>query len=152
MNLKFLTWSVHKTNFLFQVLKFISDLGISKISLRQEDIESILDTLIFDGKVQPKPDRHCMLTNELVQSNKRRSIKCGWTFRVLRSKSRVFLAFCSKFWAIFSMNISIMKQNIFLTGWTNNGCGSRRRGSAVPSNWTSFTNHRIGTKFCYLQT
>ena len=61
--------AVHKTIFLFQVLKFISDLGISKISLRQEDIESILDTLIFDGKVQPKLDRHCMLTHELVQSN-----------------------------------------------------------------------------------
>jgi len=26
--------------------------GISKISLRQEDIESILDTLIYDGKVE----------------------------------------------------------------------------------------------------
>ena len=36
---------------MIQVLKFIADLGISKISLRQEDIESILDTLIFDGKV-----------------------------------------------------------------------------------------------------
>jgi hypothetical protein len=34
-----------------EVLKFISDLGISKITLRQEDIESILDTLIYDGKV-----------------------------------------------------------------------------------------------------
>ena len=35
-----------------EVAKFISDLGISKIELKQEDIESILDTLIFDGKVE----------------------------------------------------------------------------------------------------
>ena len=35
-----------------EVLKFISDLGISKIQLKQEDIESILNTLVFDGKVE----------------------------------------------------------------------------------------------------
>jgi len=35
-----------------EVAKFISDLGISKIELKHEDIESILDTLIFDGKVE----------------------------------------------------------------------------------------------------
>ena len=35
-----------------ELLKFISDLGISKIQLKQEDIESILNTLVFDGKVE----------------------------------------------------------------------------------------------------
>ena len=35
-----------------EVLKFISDLGISKIQLKKEDIESILNTLCFDGKVE----------------------------------------------------------------------------------------------------
>lgn len=35
-----------------EVAKYISDLGISKIQLKQTDIESILDTLIFDGKVE----------------------------------------------------------------------------------------------------
>ena len=35
-----------------EVLTFISDLGISKIQLKQEDIESILNTLVFDGKVE----------------------------------------------------------------------------------------------------
>jgi len=35
-----------------EVHKFISDLGISKVQLKMEDIENILDTLIFDGKVE----------------------------------------------------------------------------------------------------
>lgn len=35
-----------------EVLKYISDLGISKVQLRVEDIENILDTLIYDGKVE----------------------------------------------------------------------------------------------------
>ena len=35
-----------------EVAQFISDLGISKVQLKQEDIESILDTLVFDGKVE----------------------------------------------------------------------------------------------------
>jgi len=35
-----------------EVLRFISDLGISKVQLRNEDIESILDTIIFDGKAE----------------------------------------------------------------------------------------------------
>ena len=35
-----------------EVLQFISDLGISKIQLKKEDIESILNTLVFDGKVE----------------------------------------------------------------------------------------------------
>lgn len=34
------------------VWKFISELGISKVQLSVEDIEMILDTLIFDGKVE----------------------------------------------------------------------------------------------------
>jgi len=34
------------------VHKFISELGISKVQLKMEDIENILDTLIFDGKVE----------------------------------------------------------------------------------------------------
>ena len=34
------------------VLKYISELGISKVQLKVEDIESILDTLIYDGKVE----------------------------------------------------------------------------------------------------
>lgn len=35
-----------------EVLAFISDLGISKVALKVEEIETILDTLIFDGKVE----------------------------------------------------------------------------------------------------
>ncbi|KAL5008625.1 hypothetical protein ScPMuIL_014206 [Solemya velum] len=35
-----------------EVWKFISELGISKVQLSVEDIETILDTLIFDGKVE----------------------------------------------------------------------------------------------------
>ena len=35
-----------------EVAKYISDLGISKIELKQEDIEAILDTLIYDGKLE----------------------------------------------------------------------------------------------------
>lgn len=34
------------------VWKFIKEVGISKVELSVEDIESILDTLIFDGKVE----------------------------------------------------------------------------------------------------
>ncbi|XP_046372683.1 DNA-directed RNA polymerase III subunit RPC6-like [Haliotis rufescens] len=34
------------------VWKFISELGISKVQLSVEDIETILDTLIYDGKVE----------------------------------------------------------------------------------------------------
>jgi len=35
-----------------EVSKYISDLGISKIELKEEDIEAILDTLIYDGKLE----------------------------------------------------------------------------------------------------
>ncbi len=35
-----------------EVLKYISELGISKVQLKVEDIEAILDTLIYDGKVE----------------------------------------------------------------------------------------------------
>lgn len=35
-----------------EVLNFISELGISKVQLKVEEIESILNTLIFDGKVE----------------------------------------------------------------------------------------------------
>lgn len=35
-----------------EVWKFISDLGISKVKLSVEDLEMILNTLIFDGKVE----------------------------------------------------------------------------------------------------
>ncbi|XP_040565524.1 DNA-directed RNA polymerase III subunit RPC6 [Lepeophtheirus salmonis] len=34
------------------LLKYISELGISKISLKLNDIEMILDTLIYDGKIE----------------------------------------------------------------------------------------------------
>ncbi|KAK3093269.1 hypothetical protein FSP39_013476 [Pinctada imbricata] len=34
------------------VWKYISELGISKVQLSKEDIETILDTLIYDGKVE----------------------------------------------------------------------------------------------------
>ncbi|CAB4027401.1 DNA-directed RNA polymerase III subunit RPC6 [Paramuricea clavata] len=34
------------------ILKFITDLGISKVQLSIKDIETILDTLIFDGKLE----------------------------------------------------------------------------------------------------
>jgi RNA polymerase Rpc34 subunit len=36
----------------FQIVKFISDLGISKVQLRAEDIDMIMDTLVFDGKAE----------------------------------------------------------------------------------------------------
>lgn len=35
-----------------EVLTFISELGISNIQLKVEDIESILNTLVYDGKVE----------------------------------------------------------------------------------------------------
>ena len=35
-----------------QIVKFISDLGISKVQLRAEDIDMIMDTLISDGKAE----------------------------------------------------------------------------------------------------
>ena len=35
-----------------EIWKYISDLGISKVSLSLEDIEMILDTLVYDGKVE----------------------------------------------------------------------------------------------------
>lgn len=35
-----------------EVLNFITDLGISKVKLTPEDIETILNTLIYDGKVE----------------------------------------------------------------------------------------------------
>ncbi len=38
--------------FSFQIVKFIADLGISKVQLKAEDIDMIMDTLIFDGKAE----------------------------------------------------------------------------------------------------
>ncbi|XP_016120916.1 DNA-directed RNA polymerase III subunit RPC6-like [Sinocyclocheilus grahami] len=35
-----------------EVWKYICELGISKVDLSMEDIETILNTLIFDGKVE----------------------------------------------------------------------------------------------------
>uniref|UniRef100_H2YJT6 DNA-directed RNA polymerase III subunit RPC6 n=1 Tax=Ciona savignyi TaxID=51511 RepID=H2YJT6_CIOSA len=35
-----------------EILEFIAKLGISKVELSPEDIETILNTLIYDGKVQ----------------------------------------------------------------------------------------------------
>ena len=35
-----------------EVAKFISELGISKVALKTEDIESILSTIVFDGKAE----------------------------------------------------------------------------------------------------
>ena len=35
-----------------EIWKYISDLGISKVSLSLEDIEVILDTLVYDGKAE----------------------------------------------------------------------------------------------------
>ncbi|KAJ0032908.1 hypothetical protein NQD34_000015 [Periophthalmus magnuspinnatus] len=35
-----------------EVWKYISELGISKVDLSMEDIETILNTLIYDGKVE----------------------------------------------------------------------------------------------------
>ncbi|XP_034941134.1 probable DNA-directed RNA polymerase III subunit RPC6 [Chelonus insularis] len=35
-----------------EVRKFINDLGISKVKLSEEDLEMILNTLVYDGKVQ----------------------------------------------------------------------------------------------------
>ncbi|XP_077574644.1 DNA-directed RNA polymerase III subunit RPC6 [Stigmatopora nigra] len=36
-----------------QVWKYICELGISKVELSMEDIETILDTLVYDGKAEP---------------------------------------------------------------------------------------------------
>lgn len=36
------------------VLQFILELGISKVKLSVEDIESILDTLVYDAKVEKR--------------------------------------------------------------------------------------------------
>nr|XP_061791828.1 DNA-directed RNA polymerase III subunit RPC6-like isoform X2 [Nerophis lumbriciformis] len=36
-----------------QVWKYICELGISKVDLSMEDIETILDTLVYDGKAEP---------------------------------------------------------------------------------------------------
>ena len=33
-----------------EVGQFISDLGISKVALKESDIEAILDTIVYDGK------------------------------------------------------------------------------------------------------
>ena len=33
-----------------EVGKFISELGISKVTLKESDIEAILDTIVYDGK------------------------------------------------------------------------------------------------------
>ena len=49
-----------------QVLKYINDVGISKVELSIEDIESILDTLVFDGKV----DKHVSVEDSGNESNK----------------------------------------------------------------------------------
>ncbi|RZF33845.1 hypothetical protein LSTR_LSTR008968 [Laodelphax striatellus] len=35
-----------------QVCKFITELGISKVQLSEDDIKTILDTLVFDGKLE----------------------------------------------------------------------------------------------------
>ena len=35
-----------------EVAKFISDLGISKVTLKDGDIESILQTIVYDGKAE----------------------------------------------------------------------------------------------------
>ncbi len=48
------------------VWKFIKDVGISKVELSLEDIESILDTLVFDGKVE----KHITAQNNSDNSNK----------------------------------------------------------------------------------
>ncbi|XP_054153478.1 DNA-directed RNA polymerase III subunit RPC6-like [Oppia nitens] len=48
------------------VLKFINDVGISKVELSVDDIESILDTLVYDGKV----DKHVSTENTSTGSNK----------------------------------------------------------------------------------
>jgi len=39
-----------------EILSHISDLGISKVQLRLEDIESIMQTLIYDGKAEKSQD------------------------------------------------------------------------------------------------
>ncbi|CAG2117973.1 unnamed protein product, partial [Medioppia subpectinata] len=49
-----------------EVLNFIKDLGISKVELSVDDIESILNTLIFDGKV----DKHVSLDSTGKDTNK----------------------------------------------------------------------------------
>jgi len=39
-----------------EILAHISDLGISKVQLRSEDIEAIMQTLVFDGKAEKAQD------------------------------------------------------------------------------------------------
>jgi len=49
-----------------EVLAFIKKVGISKVELSVEDIESILDTLVFDGKVE----KHISVYSSSKNSNK----------------------------------------------------------------------------------
>jgi len=51
-----------------EVLRFISDLGISKVQLRQEDIQSILDTIIFDGKAEKSEGQDGVYLYRAVES------------------------------------------------------------------------------------
>jgi hypothetical protein len=38
------------------VTAYIKKLGVSKVELKVENIQTIVDTLIFDGKVEPVED------------------------------------------------------------------------------------------------
>ncbi|XP_014255190.1 probable DNA-directed RNA polymerase III subunit RPC6 [Cimex lectularius] len=64
-----------------QVCKFISDLGISKIPLSEEDIKTILDTLLYDGKVERRVtlngDYTYRAVNSIVDSPGLVSLPCG---------------------------------------------------------------------------
>jgi len=60
--------------------KYIGQLGISKVALSQEDIASILNTLIYDGKVEKvfKGDMEYYLASEsLVDTTGLVQVPCG---------------------------------------------------------------------------
>jgi len=67
-----------------EVSKYISDLGISKIELKEEDIEAILDTLIYDGKLEKTTKvidgnevKHYRAVESLLPTNGLVRIPCG---------------------------------------------------------------------------
>lgn len=57
-----------------EVLNYINELKVSNVSLSVEDIESILETIIFDGQVE-KIVTNVRVGNDHVQKNAYRAIE-----------------------------------------------------------------------------
>eukprot|EP00096_Caligus_rogercresseyi_P016465 TRINITY_DN9135_c0_g1_i1.p1 TRINITY_DN9135_c0_g1~~TRINITY_DN9135_c0_g1_i1.p1 ORF type:complete len:325 (-),score=83.13 TRINITY_DN9135_c0_g1_i1:7-939(-) len=64
-----------------ELLKYISELGISKVTLKLNDIEMILDTLIYDGKVEKVPSedskKYYRATESLLPTTGLVRVPCG---------------------------------------------------------------------------